>query len=84
MESGVCDDSKRPVKLFIEAHEPQGIEGLYIREGPAIKAAPRDDPKSTTNSAGACGAILNKNKTHLLVGALMSGRSSSCGAAYVT
>jgi hypothetical protein len=37
-ESGVCDDSERTVKLLIEAHEPQSVEGLYIRERPAIKA----------------------------------------------
>jgi hypothetical protein len=51
MESGVCDDSERPVELFIEAHEPQGIEGLYIRQGPAIKSVPGDGPKSTTARA---------------------------------
>jgi hypothetical protein len=38
-ESGVCYDSERAVKLLIESHEPQGVKGLYMRQGPAIEAA---------------------------------------------
>jgi hypothetical protein len=38
-ESGVCYDSERAVKLLIESHQPHGVKGLYMRQGPAIEAA---------------------------------------------
>ena len=43
-EGGVSDDSERVVKFLIEAHEPHGVEGIYVREAPAMEAARRSPP----------------------------------------
>ena len=45
-EGGVSDDSERVVKFLIEAHEPHGVEGIYVREAPAMEAARRPPPLS--------------------------------------
>lgn len=45
-ESGVGYDSERAVKLLVESHQPQGVKGLYMRQGPAIEAG-RETLKST-------------------------------------
>jgi hypothetical protein len=40
-EREVGDDGERAVELLVEAHYPQSVEGLYIRQTPAVEAARR-------------------------------------------
>jgi len=44
-ERNIGNDGERTVKLLVEAHEPQSVEGLYIREAPAVEAA-RSTPEA--------------------------------------
>lgn len=76
----VRDDGERVVKLLVEAHEPQSVERLYIREAPTIEAARRT--AEAPRSQGRTGR--DAKRTHLSLGALVSGSSSSCGAACST
>ena len=40
-EREVGDDGERAVELLVEAHYPQRVEGLYIRQTPTVEAARR-------------------------------------------
>ena len=62
-ESGVGDNGERAIKLLMKAHEPEGVEGVYIREAPAVEATRHDARQPGLQVKGALVAM-QKRRTY--------------------